>query len=55
MSERSETVNVKLPVVMRDQMMSLAKSNERTFAAEVRIAIREHLARRRTTTRGDTK
>jgi predicted DNA-binding protein len=38
-----ETVNVKLPVDMRDKLAMLAKDNERTFAAEVRVAIRQHL------------
>jgi predicted DNA-binding protein len=38
-----ETVNVKIPVDMRDRMNVLARDNDRTFAAEVRIAIREHL------------
>jgi predicted DNA-binding protein len=51
MSEQSETVNVKLPVSLREQMVSLAKSNERTFAAEVRIAIRRHLQTEGSTTK----
>ena len=40
-----ETVNVKLPVELREQMVKLANTNERTFAAEVRVAIREHVTK----------
>lgn len=43
MIETMETVNVKIPPTMREQMTTLAKANERTLAAEIRIAIREHL------------
>lgn len=43
MGNAMETVNVKLDTDTRDELTKLAKSNERTFAAEVRIAIREHL------------
>ena len=52
MNEKMETVNVKLPVALRDQMVKLATANERTFAAEVRVAIRAHVT---TSERGTSK
>lgn len=35
--------NVKIQEDVRDQLKQVADSQERTLAAEVRIAIREHL------------
>jgi predicted DNA-binding protein len=43
MSEATETVNIKLPITMREELRKLAAANERTFAAEARIAIKAHL------------
>lgn len=40
-----ETVNVKVDKAVREQLSKLAAANDRTFAAEVRIAIREHLSK----------
>lgn len=42
-SEKMETVNVKLPIELREQMVKLANAHERTFAAEVRVAIRDYV------------
>ena len=38
-----ETVSIKFPAEMRDRLKTLARSNERTFAAEVRVACSHHL------------
>ena len=43
MTDTMAVVNVKIPVEHREQMNSLARENDRTFAAEVRIAIRTYL------------
>ena len=36
---------VRLPPELRDKMSALAVENERTLAAEVRIAVRQYLER----------
>lgn len=39
------TFNVKIDEEQRDLLRALADSQERTMAAEVRLAIREHIER----------
>jgi hypothetical protein len=34
-----------LPAALRDQLIARAKVNERSLAAEIRLAVREHLRR----------
>ena len=37
---------VRLPPDLRDKMSALAAANERTLAAEVRVAVRQYLERK---------
>jgi hypothetical protein len=54
-SQEMETFNMKLPVALRRRLIALAKQNERTAAAEARIAVREHLDRQSSSATEATK
>jgi hypothetical protein len=43
MQNNPERTSVLLPVNVRDQLIAKAKENERSLAAEIRLAIRAHL------------
>ena len=42
-TEEDQFVTVRMPTSMRDDLRELAKRNDRTLAAEIRLAIRERL------------
>lgn len=39
-NQKQVSVNIKIPQVWRDAITKLAEANERTFAAEIRICIK---------------